>query len=256
MMSPSQPITEDDLHSYVDGQLPAARRAEVEAHLQRDAAAAARVAAYQQQNAALHQLFDPVIGEAIPPTLRNAAMRPRSALVWRVAAAIAWTFFAGFAGWLARGEMVAAPAVAYRFINEATMAHAVYTPDLRHPVEVTSDSEEHLVKWLTKRLGENVRAPQLQTLGYTLMGGRLLPSEEGPAAQFMYEDAGGKRMTLYLRLNHDVAARDTSFRYAQHNGTGVFYWVEGSLGYALVAQIDKARLLHVAEDVFHQLVNR
>jgi anti-sigma factor RsiW len=117
---------------------------------------------------------------------------------------------------------------------------------------VGADQEQHLVAWLSKRLGTPVKAPHLNELGYHLVGGRLLPAAEGPAAQFMYQDAEGRRVTLYVRTDAREN-RETAFRYARESGVSIFYWVEGRLGYALSADLEKGELLRVAQAVYQQL---
>ena len=134
----------------------------------------------------------------------------------------------------------------------AVSAHAVYTPEVRHPVEVTADQQAHLVKWLTKRLGVSVRTPVLSTAGYELVGGRLLPGVKGPAAHFMYEDATGERLTLYIRAA-GAESGETAFRYSIENEIGVFYWIDGESGYALAGHMDKDELLDVANLIYRQL---
>jgi anti-sigma factor RsiW len=128
----------------------------------------------------------------------------------------------------------------------------VYSPEVRHPVEVGADQEAHLVAWLSKRLGAPLKVPHLGGIGYALVGGRLLPGDRGPVAQFMYQDAKGLRLTLYVRLNPDES-RETAFRFAQERGVGVFYWLDRRLGYALSGEVEKAELLRVATAVYRQL---
>ncbi len=129
----------------------------------------------------------------------------------------------------------------------------VYTPEVRHPVEVRADEEAHLVRWLTKRLDAPVKAPNPNALGYRLVGGRLLPAEgASPAAHFMYEDAQGKRVTLYVRRNPS-ADRSTAFRFTQLGNVRLFYWIDGPLGYALVAEFEREPLLTLANTVYQQL---
>lgn len=65
-------------------------------------------------------------------------------------------------------------------------------------MEVAADQEAHLVAWLSKRLGTPLKVPRLDTLGFGLVGGRLLPGDQGPVAQFMYQDGQGQRLTLYV----------------------------------------------------------
>jgi len=139
--------------------------------------------------------------------------------------------------------------------RQAAVAHVVYSPDIKRPVEVTADQEDQLVKWLTKRLGTPVSPPKLGTLGYELIGGRLLPGNAGPVAQFMYHDSSGQRLTLYVSTEQTVS-RDTGFRFAREGAVNVFYWVDGKFGYALSAGIDKGELARVATAVYDQLENK
>ncbi|MDX1606139.1 MAG: anti-sigma factor, partial [Candidatus Competibacterales bacterium] len=135
-------------------------------------------------------------------------------------------------------------------VDEALLAHTVYTPEVRHPVEVPASQQQHLVTWLSKRLDAEIRAPALEMLGFELLGGRLLSAAGGPAAQFMYQDGGGRRLTLFVRR---TAGSDTAFRYLQRDGLNAFYWTDRDLGYALIGDLDKAALTQVAHAVYNQL---
>ena len=132
------------------------------------------------------------------------------------------------------------------------MAHLVYTPAVRRPVEINAEHEDQLVNWLSKRLGTPVRAPKLASLGFELVGGRLLPGNSGPVAQFMYQDASGQRLTLYVSTEN-ATNRDTAFRFSSEGPVNVFYWIDGKYGYALSASINKGALARVASVVYEQL---
>jgi anti-sigma factor RsiW len=136
--------------------------------------------------------------------------------------------------------------------RQAAIAHVVYSPDVRRPVEVGAEQEDQLVAWLSKRLGTPIHPPRLGTLGYELIGGRLLPGNSGPVAQFMYHDATGQRLTLYVSTEN-TNNHDTAFRFAQEGPVNVFYWIDGQFGYALSAGIPKAELGRVATAVYEQL---
>ena len=82
------------------------------------------------------------------------------------------------------------------------------------------------------------------------MGGRLLPAGNEPAAQLMYEDDRGARLTLYIRASD---SGETSFRFAQSGEVSAFSWIDGGLGYAISAALDRERLLRIAEAVYRQL---
>jgi anti-sigma factor RsiW len=243
-----KPVTEAELHSYVDGGLSETAKAEIEAWLRAHPEDAERVRAYAEQNALLRSRYNPVLDEPVPAAL--LAVHPRA---WRRHAVAASIFALGILlGWLARSELVTPQAVSASFARQAAIAHAVYAPEVRHPVEVGASDESHLVGWLSKRLGTTLKAPKLAPLGYELVGGRLLSGPQGPVAQFMYQDARGLRLTLYVSRQRGEP-RDTAFRFSQEDRVSVFYWVDGNFGYALSGEIKKDQLLQVAEVVYKQL---
>ncbi len=246
------PVTEAELHAYVDGTLTPSRAAEVEAYLAAHPEDAMRVSAYRGQITALRREYDPVLTEPLPGNLgtsRRAWARPLLRY-----AAIAAVFAVGVAvGWQLRAYNTdRLPESSSSWARRAAIAHVVYSPEVRHPVEVGADQEGHLVAWLSKRLGAPLKVPKLAELGYSLVGGRLLPGERGPVAQFMYQDGKGQRLTLYVRVNPD-ANRETAFLFAQERGVGVFYWLDHKLGYALSGEVGKPELLRVATAVHQQL---
>ncbi len=259
-------ITEDELHGWVDGQLPASAQAQVQAWLGEHQPDATRVAQYRGQNAALHGAYDAVLEESVPDRLL-APLRGKSSLnVMRYAAALVWFAMGGIVGGLIggaggwylhtlKGDGARATIAVPAFARLAVVAHAVYSPEVRHPVEVGADQEAHLAAWLSKRLGTKLRVPHLGDLGFALVGGRLLPGQPDdrfPVAQFMYQDGKGQRLTLYVRADM-ATSRETAFRFAQEKNIGVFYWVDQKLGYALSGEIEKAQLLRVANAVYQQL---
>jgi len=203
---------------------------------------------------ALHQLYDPVLEEPVPARLRA---RRRN---WRAFALAAGWVIAGIcvgtlAGWHlhAARSVVAQQAEVPGFVKRAAIAHATYSPEVRHPVEVGADQEQHLVAWLSKRLGAQVRAPKLDSIGYSLVGGRLLPGDNGPVAHFMYQTEKGRRITLYVRTEA-TENRETAFRYASEGNVKVFYWIDRKLGYALSsADLGREDLIKVANAVYQQL---
>jgi anti-sigma factor RsiW len=132
------------------------------------------------------------------------------------------------------------------FAQRADVAYAVYTPERRHPVEVAASDEEHLITWLSKRLNRPLSVPSLQEYGYSLVGGRLLPGEAGPAAQFMYENRDGARLTLYVT---GIARDETAFRLFRDGNRRTFYWISDGMGYALSGPIAEGKLRSIAIDV-------
>jgi len=251
MNSQKAAVSELDLHAYVDGRLSEERRAEVGAYLTASAQESERARAYQEQNEILHALFDSVLDEPIPPKWQSSR-RHWSFPLRPVAAASVCIIVGGLLGWVLRGEYTGRSAKRVDFARQAAMAHAVYTPEVRHPVEVSAQQEEHLVGWLSKRLGAPLKAPHLLDLGYELVGGRLLPGDQGPVAQFMYQDKNGQRLTLYIKTDASTE-RETAFRFSQEGSVGVFYWIDRQLSYALSGELRKTELLQVADAIYKKL---
>ena len=274
-MNPQQqPITEAELHAYVDAQLTPERRQDVEDWLATRPLEAQRVERYRLQKLALHGAFDAVLAEPVPARLHRAA-QPRSAwAAWsaqRLAAGLAIALIGGAVGWGLRGAVTpnghsAATAIASApssFAQRAAVAHAVYSPDVRRSVEIDAAHEEQLSTWLSRRMGAPMKPPHLQAVGYSLEGGRLLPGGRGPVAQFMYRAESGAKLTLYV--SNDVAdlggaassagsgGAATAFRFAQQGPVNVFYWVDGPFGYALSAETDRATLARVSDEVYRQI---
>jgi anti-sigma factor RsiW len=268
---PAAPVSEAELQSYVDRQLTPERQREIEAYLSRRPEEALRVDAYLAHKRELRALFAPVLEEPVPQRLKRAATPRTPWYLQRLAAGIAIAVVSGAAGWGLRGMgagMLAqgAPsattvASATGFAQRAAVAHAVYSSDARRPVEVSADHEDQLVAWLSKRMEAPMKPPHLQALGYSLDGGRLLPGGQGPVAQFMYHDAAGAKLTLYVSrevVSSDASEpsgthQETAFRFAREGAVNVFYWVNGPFGYAISAGVDKTELARVSSEVYRQL---
>ncbi|MDF0697020.1 anti-sigma factor [Rhizobium sp. MC63] len=257
-MNETNPIvTEADLHAYADGQLPETARARVEAFLADNPDEAAMVAEWQGQNTGIRSLFagyekardsDPLLVSP-PRTLSPVTNR------WAVAAAALVVFALGAVSGHYGPALLAKPdlqlAGSETLPKQAETAFTVYAAEVRHPVEVFADEEAHLATWLGKRLAiQNLKIPNLQPLGFKLVGGRLLPVDGKPGAMFMYENEAGERLTVILGRKKEN--RTTSFRFASSGNLETFYWIDGELGYAVTGEISRETLRGVAEECYRQ----
>jgi anti-sigma factor RsiW len=248
--------TDLDLMAYADGQLAPERAAAVEAVLARDAQSAARVAEVREQNRLLREGLDTWLAEPSPERLLAAAAAPAEATAapwWRPALAMAATLVLGLAlGWFGREALLDRQGMPTSFARQAAFAHVLYAADQRRPVEVWANEEKGLVTWLTRRMGVQAHAPDLNSVGFALVGGRLLSGHEKPTALLMYENPEKQRLTLQWR-KHDRDANETAFRYAIEDGVSIFYWIDHECAYALSGNLDRAQLLAVARVVYGQL---
>jgi anti-sigma factor RsiW len=252
-------VSETELQAYLDGELDDVRARAVELFLAAHEEEAARLRNYRRQIAVLRRAYRPLLERPIPPSmpgmLRTEAVqgpRRRRGGTFATAAVGLLLLAAGAgSGWWLRGIAPASPPVEQAFVSDAVTAHVTYAGEVRHPVEVGRDEEDHLVTWLSRRLGVQLTAPKLKPLGWELVGGRLLPASIGPAAQFMYQDATGRRVTLYVRAAADP--EETAFRFAQHEGLSAFYWQGGGAAWALLGELPRSDLLRLANAVHAEL---
>ncbi|ULR45419.1 anti-sigma factor [Rhizobium sp. K102] len=257
-MNETNPIvTEADLHAYADGELPETARARVEAYLADNPDEAAMVAEWQAQNAGIRSLFagydrakdTDALLVAPPHAIPSVPNR------WAVAAATLVVFALGAVSGHYGPALLERPdlqlAGSETLPKQAETAFTVYAAEVRHPVEVFADEEAHLATWLGKRLAiQNLKIPNLQPLGFKLVGGRLLPVDGRPGAMFMYENQAGERLTVVVGRNKEN--RTTSFRFASSGNLETFYWIDGELGYAVTGEISRDALRAVAEECYRQ----
>ncbi len=250
MTDPRIPVTEDELHAYVDGELPAERRADVDAWLTTHADDAERVQSWRAMADALHARYDTVANEPVPKRLEIERLdrAPRKWIYGAIAASFAAFVAGGGTGWLAHGA-AASPSIFQSFTVDALDAHRLYVVEVRHPVEVPGNDRVHLQQWLTKRCGWDVRAPELDATGLKLVGGRLLPGPTGPASFLMYESASGERFTVYTAK---AATEATQMRYTAQNNDGALFWADRGVGYVVSGGSDRERLTQVARLVYDQ----
>jgi anti-sigma factor RsiW len=244
------PVTEDELHAYIDNESPAERRGDVEAWLATHADDAERVHSWRAMAEMLHARYDSIADEAVPKRLEieRLARQPRKWMVGAIAATLLAFVAGGGVGWMAHGA-AASPSAFQILTLDAMDAHKLYVVEVRHPVEVPGSELAHLQQWLTKRCGWVVRAPELGATGLKLVGGRLLPGPSGPASFLMYEGPTGERFTLYASRAKIETAQ---MRYTVAENSGAMYWSEDGVGYVLSGPTDKDRLNQVARLVYDQ----
>ncbi len=250
------------LSAWVDGELDGQpeQREKVEAWLREQPQDAARVRQWAADRDALRERLEPALDEPVPPPLRALLLGPDALPAsrrWLQAAMAAGLLLAGgvIGALLGRQWPASEPATPMAgangsgWVQRAAFAHGVYVPEPRHAVEVKAQ-EEHLARWLTRRIDVPVKLFDLREQGFELVGGRLLPDGPGKSAQLMYQDAQGTRITVYLRKPDE--GTDAAFRYERQGDLGLFYWVESGAGYALVGALPKEQLLALAQSIYRQ----
>lgn len=256
-------ITEQQLCAYLDDELDTSARAEVEHALAQDARLKAKLADWTAQTISLRDALDAELDESLPEawlqlartpalTMQEArSVRPRASVRAWAQRLTRWIPAPRFATGLALAVMLGIfvgrdliPRLDMdgQLVRLASVAHYVYSPDKRQPVEVKAE-DPTLTDWISERLGAKVLAPNLT--GYRLMGGRLLAGAEEPAGQFMYEEAAGKRLTVFVRTE-GAAGRATEPKCSAYRGVNVCFWYAGGVAYALAGEVPETNLSALA----------
>lgn len=256
-MSDGRPIGDLDLLAYVDGHLDPARHREVESHLARHPEAAAWVRDCLEQNALVRELYDDAYRAAPPESLLAAIDRPgrrKARPTMRMAAALLALAATGVTGWWI-GKSGLGPSEAYEsFVVEAVAAHRSALYPETAGIELATFGDVQALSWLAEKTTFELRAPELHELGLELVERRVVAVQDGrPGAQLTYEDARGRKVTVYLRPRW--SERDPAFRLTEHDGWPTAWWVSGPLTHALTGDLPEEELLALAE-AFHARLGR
>jgi anti-sigma factor RsiW len=249
-MTPIAPIGDDDLQAWADRRMPLDRRDAIEAYLAAHPEVVTRMARYAVHDAGLTAALQPKFEEPIPARLRIetllAGRRSRmTAHLARAAGLLLMTGLGAAAGWIGHSWTTEGTQLRAATVN-AVAAYETYTVEARHPVEVRADEGAHLVQWISNRLERPITPPDLSPLGWRLMGGRVLPTAHAPAAQMMYDDDHGTRLTVYLQPM-DIDGEE--FRYSQQGDIRTIVWAERRLALVVTGKVTQARLMAVAQRV-------
>jgi anti-sigma factor RsiW len=259
MTDPLEPVTEAELHGYFDGELSPERRRAVEAYLGLHPEDADRLESYRGQDMLIRRAYRTLAERPLSSRLLSTVTRrdtPGRRGWWRAlalaAAGIVLLVVGAASGWYGHELLAPAASRSESLVADAAAAHLVYAVERRHPVEVPASEEAHLTTWLGRRLAVPLRIPDLGESGYELVGGRLLPAQSGqPAAQLMYQDGGGRRVTLYVRAT--PGGEQTAFRFASEGDLSALYWQDRDVAWVLVGDLAREQLDELANRVYAAL---
>lgn len=248
-----RPITEDDLHAYVDEALEPERRAEVASYLNDHPDVAGRVAAFTIQREQLRGALASIADEPLPAELNLSRIiegrKRRPLRTWGAIAAMLLLGIGGLGGWTMRSVLQDGSSGLSALAQEAAYTYGVYAPDRVRPVEIRASDSAELVRWASNRLKQPVKVPDLSVSGYRLMGGRVVATSHGPAAMFMYDDDRGNRLVV---LTRPMSSPDAPMMAQSTGGVAGFAWADGGLGYTLVGQLPTDTLKPIANEIRKQ----
>lgn len=197
----SMPPSERDLHAYVDHQLSDVDRRLVETFLVSNPEMAAQVRAWQQDAQTLRAALGGALQQPSNPDLDPAVIRLRlkrqsrrhlaSAAVLLIAVSVG-----GFSGWQAREMTLASPQLP---MTDALQAYRLIAQQGLLPADFQASDDGDMQGWLDRYFTQANRLPDLSGAGFKPASGRLLSTEQGPAAMVVYENQGGQKISFYVR---------------------------------------------------------
>ena len=255
-MNTQRPISDDDLHAYVDNRLDVTRHGEVEAYIQQNPEVARRVEGFAGQREMLRAALRPIAQEPVPSQLsltRLIEARRRPHLGWRwLAAAAVIVFTVGMgSGWMARGSLVSPNSGIAALAVDASANYRVFTTDKTRPVEIRADDPEGLVKWISNRIQRPISVPDLSASGFRFMGGRVVATSQGAAGLLMYDNEQGARITLLVRPM--AVGRDMRMSDLSDGSVAVFAWADAGLGYGVAGALQPGQLHPIADEIRRQI---
>ena len=138
--------------------------------------------------------------------------------------------------------------------REAADNYRVYAADRARPVEIPGAQQAVLTKWISNRLKRPVAAPDLTIAGYRLMGGRLVATPHGPAGLFLYDNAQGVRLAVFVRpmekTDQNAPMADSSV-----DGLDGVAWADDGLGYDLAGPVPAHDLRPIANELRRQTLS-
>lgn len=235
--------SEADLHAYVDGQLDADARAEIECWLAAHPEHAAVVADWKRDAERLRTSQALPEGWPTNPALepvhlrRRVRARRRVRLGMAAAVLVSLTLGTGV-GWQAKQVQVASARLP---MADAVSAYRLFAvSDSGGTLDAAARVQ--LQDWLSQHFGPLGAMPDLQALGFRLVGGQRLSTEQGAAAMLVYADASGTRIGVYVRPGgwfREPGQRRDGELLAQ-------YWSQGNTSFAVVSPFDDRRAHGVA----------
>ena len=197
----SMPPSERDLHAYVDHQLSDVDRRLVETFLATDPQAAAQVRAWQRDAQALRAALGGALQHPSNPDLDPVVIRQRLKRQSRrhlasAAALLIAVSVGGFSGWQAREMTLASPQLP---MTDALQAYRLIAQQGLLPADYKVGDDGDMQGWLDRYFTRANRLPDLSGAGFKPASGRLLSTEQGPAAMVVYENQGGQKISFYVR---------------------------------------------------------
>ena len=246
------PISEEELHAFIDGELPPERAATVAAATNADPNLAARIAAFRADKAALATLYGGIAKEPVPeawlarieaaaapiPFPARRAAPPRA--TWLMALAASVLLLIGGAIWL----QPFGPAVDQILAQADAARQEKIVPATRIAGAALADAPARDAL-LTRVVGLHVRAPDLARLGWRL--GEIDTYTQ--AAALRYTNADGQALTLFVRKSPGAPRFDL----LKNGAVRTCIWQDEVVSAVMMGEMSAGQMMRVASAAYNDL---
>jgi anti-sigma factor RsiW len=278
-----QKPSDETLIAYLDGELDAAARSEVESWLEAHAELRDRVAALAASTEALRAAFEPVLHEPVPERLLAAARgtpaasaeivdfkaaqkapRPLMQRPWArfaMAAGVAGLLIGGGLGYYATSgydestrTAAVASATAANWLDNIAGYHKMLISSGGNDqalVDVPPDPNDPNRK-VVQKLPSDFKLPNLKPWGLDFQGARYLVVGGQPATQLFYTTDNKKLGPLTVVIGA-TNQPDIAPTFDRRGDLNMLYWRHHGHAYALVGTADIGYLWNISNDIEYQL---
>jgi anti-sigma factor RsiW len=280
-----QKPSDETLIAYLDGELDADSRSEVESWLEADAELRDRVAALAASAETLRAVFEPVLHEPVPERLLAAARgvpaasaaivdfpavqkartpRPLMQRPWArfaVAAGVGGLLIGGGAGYFAgtgydesNRTAAVANAAAANWLDNIAGYHKMLISaggNDQALVDVPPDPNDPTRK-VVQKLPSDFKLPNLKPWGLDFQGARYLVVGGQPATQLFYTTDNKKLGPLTVVIG-STSQPDIAPAFDRRGDLNMLYWRHHGHAYALVGTADIGYLWNISNDIEYQL---
>ena len=280
-----QKPSDETLIAYLDGELDAGLRSEIEALIESDAELRDRAAALAASAEALRAAFEPVLHEPVPERLLAAArgltiaqasaevvdfaaaqkarasrrLMDRPWARWAAAAGVCGLVIGSGAGYFAGGhdtivQTAATNPAAANWLDNIAGYHKLLInagADDQALVDVPPDANDPARK-VVQKLPADFKLPNLKPWGLQFQGARYLVVEGQPATQLFYT-TDNKALGPLTVVIGTTTKSDLAPTFDRRGDLNVLYWRHHGHAYALVGTADIGYLWNISNDIEYQL---
>lgn len=271
-MADNRKNPESQFSAQLDGQLSEAESAALDALLESDPQARAKVEALRQANEIGRQQFDALLKEPVSLDLVRSiktASEPRRAvqlpetprrkvrlkptLVTVVASSLLMFGLGAGAGYMfgARPSMMTYADIAgdpgKAWLDDVTSHYRLFSRQSRHLVELPANESAHIVEWLMATTGVSFRIPDLTEDGLEFIGARLYSAGGRPVGQLVYRNRDSE--VIAISFAKSLAPTDTEMREVIRDDIGLVTWQGLQASYVLTGPSSDAFLDTLAAKV-------